>query len=172
MALLCEQFITDPLKKNLCLALVTESDEIAAVAINDCALKDEEDAYPVTVYEDRASKAIIGLFERENERANLFEQFQVDKIFDFKIISVDSQFRDQGLAKKLLTETETLAKSLGFKIIKSDLTSKFSQQLTKGFGWKLAVEAIYKDYVDSEQNIFIRTQPPHESYQLRYKILD
>lgn len=76
------------------------------------------------------------------------------------------------MAKALISESEKLAKSSGIKLIKSDLTSHFSQCLFKSHGWQVAYEMQYVDYKDANGTILIKTQPPHENFMLGYKILE
>lgn len=72
----------------------------------------------------------------------------------------------------LSKHTEQLARNLGAKVLRSDCTSAYSTKVLHGFGWKTALEILYKDYVDEHGNVLIHTEPPHDRYTLKYKVLD
>lgn len=65
---------------------------------------------------DPKFKKIFQLLYSENLKLNLFERYQVDRIFEIRILSVDTEFRGQGLAKKLLQHSERVAIENGFKV--------------------------------------------------------
>lgn len=66
--------------------------------------------------DDEEFKKIFNLLYGENLKLNLFEQFDVDKIFEIRILSVDSKFRGQGIAKQLLLKSQEIAEQNGFKV--------------------------------------------------------
>lgn len=66
--------------------------------------------------QDKQFKKIFNLLYGENLKLNLFERFDVDKIFEIRILSVDSKFRGQGIAKKLLLKSQEIAEENGFKV--------------------------------------------------------
>ena len=60
---------------------------------------------------------IFGLLNNVNKTADLYTKYNVDKIFELRILSVDSRFRGKGLAKELFRRSEMVAKEHGFKVI-------------------------------------------------------
>lgn len=66
--------------------------------------------------QDEEFKKIFKFLYGENFKVNLFEQLGVDKIFEVRILSVDSKFRGQGIAKKLLIKSQEIAEENGFKV--------------------------------------------------------
>lgn len=62
---------------------------------------------------------IFGLLNNANKELNLFRKYNVDKIFELRILSVDSQFRGRGVAKELFSRSEKVAEENGFKVIGS-----------------------------------------------------
>lgn len=69
----------------------------------------------------------------ENLKKDIFELYNVDKFFEIRIVSVDPKFRGQGVAKKLFTESEKLAKELGAKVTRHLTLSSFDLFTSKCF---------------------------------------
>lgn len=67
--------------------------------------------------EDEEFKKIFRLLYGQNLKLNLFQRFNVNKIFEIRILSVDSKFRGQGIAKNLLLKSEEIAEQNEFKVI-------------------------------------------------------
>lgn len=59
---------------------------------------------------------IFGLLNSVNKTANLFGKYNVDKIFELRILSVDSRFRGKGIARELFLRSELIAEEHGFKV--------------------------------------------------------
>lgn len=51
-----------------------------------------------------------------NLSVDIFNKFDVNKVFDVRILSVDSRFRGQGIAKELVRRSEMVAKDFEFKV--------------------------------------------------------
>lgn len=60
---------------------------------------------------------IFGLLHDVNKELDLFNKYDVDKIFELRILSVGTKFRGRGLAKQLFMRSEVLAEEAGFKVI-------------------------------------------------------
>lgn len=65
---------------------------------------------------DEKFKKIIKLLHTANSRVNLFTELDVDAIFEIRILSVNPNFRGQGVAKHLLNKSEETARNNGFKV--------------------------------------------------------
>lgn len=61
-------------------------------------------------------RTIFTMLYAENLKRDLFELYDVEKFFEIRIVSVDSKFRGQGIAKNLFIESEKLADELGAKV--------------------------------------------------------
>lgn len=64
----------------------------------------------------------------ESQKLDLFRRYGVDRIFELRILSVDSEFRGQGVARKLIDMSQSLAIKNGFKVI--NLFSTFISIIT------------------------------------------
>lgn len=66
--------------------------------------------------DDEKFRKIFKLLHTLNLKENIFKHFNVDKAFDVRILSVDSLYRGQGIAKELVKHSEDLAKEHEFKV--------------------------------------------------------
>lgn len=67
---------------------------------------------------DERFKKILDLLHSQNAKVNLFEKFNVDKLFETFVLSVDPKFQGLGIAKQLLVNAEQVAREQGFKVKK------------------------------------------------------
>lgn len=90
---------------------------------------------------------------------------EVDRVFEYRILSVDNQYRGQGLAKKLIQKSEEIARKYHCKVVKGDATAAGSLAICLRQGLKPIQEIVYKD-------IDFDVSPPHEKLVILYKELD
>lgn len=129
----------------------------------------EEALINVNQLKDERTKKIFRLLYDQNLKLNLFNRFNVDKIFELRILSVDSKFRGQGLAKELWKRSEVMAKECNFQVnlsifdlkykfqyrisiqlMKADATGLFSQKISLSFGFSPCLELPYNAYRDKQ----------------------
>lgn len=115
--------------------------------------------------EDEGFKKIFELLYEQNLKFDLFEQLQVDRVFEYRILSVDKNYRGQGLAKRLMQKSEEIARKYHCKVVKGDATAAGSLAICLSLGLKPIQEISYKD-------IDIDVSPPHEKLVILYKTLD
>ncbi|KAG5680829.1 hypothetical protein PVAND_010311 [Polypedilum vanderplanki] len=115
--------------------------------------------------QDERFKKIFNLLYEQNLKVNLFELFNVDIIFEYRILSVDKEYRGQGLAKKLIQKSEEIAKKYHCKVVKGDATAVGSLKICLGHGMKPISELLY-------ENIDIPVEKPHEKLVILYKVLE
>lgn len=77
----------------------------------------EEALNNVNQLKDERTKKIFRLLYEQNLKLNLFKRFNVDKIFEIRILSVDEKYRGQGLAKELWKQSEKMAEECDFEVI-------------------------------------------------------
>lgn len=140
--------------------------------------------------QDEEFKKIFKFLYGENFKVNLFEQLDVDKIFEVRILSVDSKYRGQGIAKKLLQKSQEVAEQNGFKVrssiplvhsfsnvtfsiqvMKSDATGLFSQKISESLGFVTCSEISYDQYTDDNNCPVFPVEPPHKSLKIMYKVI-
>jgi GNAT superfamily N-acetyltransferase len=115
--------------------------------------------------QDESFKKIFNLLYNENLKFDLFEMHKVDKIFEYRILSVDKDYRGKGLAKKLIERSEDVARKYHCRIVKGDATAKGSLAICLGQGLQPITEVYYKDTE-------FEVKSPHEKFVILYKILD
>lgn len=92
--------------------------QIAGVALNGISRRgDVEKALEEMKSIDNIKyQRIFGLLNSTNKEIDLFTKFNVEKIFEIRILSVGSDYRGRGLAKELFVQSELIAKKNGFKV--------------------------------------------------------
>lgn len=169
-----DTMISSVLKDNLSsMAVHKASNTIAAVSLNCLFLPDaveEKKRFCDTVSCDKF-KRIATLLYKVNEPLHLFEKFDVDKIFDFNVLSTDSNYRKMGLGKQLIRISEDLAKKNGFKILKGDATGVYSTKILKSCGFEVIHELKYTDYLDENKQPIFEVEPPHFAITVLLKLL-
>ncbi|KAF7271006.1 hypothetical protein GWI33_016066 [Rhynchophorus ferrugineus] len=100
------------------MAMDKKTGKIAGVALNGISIKgDTEKAIEEMKSIDNLQyRRIFGLLNDVNLELDLFAKYNVDKIFEIRILSVDSSYRGKGIAKELFSQSEMIAKQNGFKV--------------------------------------------------------
>lgn len=65
---------------------------------------------------DQKFKTIFRLLYKVNEKVDLFAKYNVDEVFECRILSVDENYRGKGLANILMADSIQTAKNAGFKV--------------------------------------------------------
>ncbi|EDW00225.1 arylalkylamine N-acetyltransferase 1 [Drosophila grimshawi] len=148
--------------------------QIAGVILNGILLPgDTEKALDkLQLSEDSNYKKIFELLYRHCLQSNLFAHYNVDRIFDVRILSVDSRFRGQGIAKELVRRAEHMARKCNFKLLKADATGIFSQKILFSSGFKPFSEQLYAKYTNDAGEIILPVEAPHIKLQLLTKQLN
>lgn len=148
--------------------------QIAGVVLNSCLqYEDVETSWKeIEALDDDAFKKILVFLYTHNARHNLFKDFNVDKIFEVRILSVDPKFRGRGVAKKLLLECDEYAAENGFRLLKMDATSMFTQKVATSLNYLTRSEYRYDEYYDENNQRIFDVEPPHQSNKIMYKLLN
>lgn len=134
---------------------------------------DVEKAYQhLQSIDDKKFTTIFEFLYSHNLAVNLFDKFNVDRIFELRILSVDQNYRGQGIARSLVNESERVAAENGFKLVKLDATSLFTQKLSATLGFITASEKRFDEYRNENGEVIIQVEPPHVSTKIMYKLLD
>lgn len=171
---LLEHHSLSTLRDDVSVMAITNSGEIAGVALNGVLHGNDDIEHSMRKLNDITDenfKKIFKLLYEHNLKINLFTQFDVDKIFEIRILSVDSKFRGQGLAKKLMEHSEKVALERGFKVMKTDATGAFSQRAVGSMGFVTKHEVKYSDYLDDQGEQIFMVEPPHEKLKIMCKVL-
>lgn len=66
--------------------------------------------------DDKQFKKIFGQLYKVNKKVNLFWKYNVQELFECRILSVDENFRGKGLANVLMSDSIEIARKAGFKV--------------------------------------------------------
>ncbi|XP_022199206.2 uncharacterized protein LOC111056180 [Nilaparvata lugens] len=116
-------------------------------------------------------KEIFKLLYYSNQHLDLFCRYNVEEIFEIRLLSVDSKYFGRGLAKELIKRSVDLGQESGYRyvIAKADCTGFFSQKLLSGYGFQKIHEIRYSCYKDKYKNVIFRTAPPHDTLAVMVK---
>ncbi|XP_011351763.1 dopamine N-acetyltransferase isoform X2 [Ooceraea biroi] len=105
------------LKQGYSRMLVDKRGVIAGMALNGIVKKGEREEAEKRLAEldDEKFKTIFRLLYKVNEKIDLFTKYDVDELFECRILSVDERYRGKGLANILMADSVKTAKSAGFK---------------------------------------------------------
>ncbi|KAG8229906.1 hypothetical protein J437_LFUL009770 [Ladona fulva] len=120
---------------------------------------------------DPKFRSIFSLLNEANRKLSLYERYNVDSIFELRIVSVDSSTRGRGLAQQLLKKSEEVARNNGYHLLKADTTGKYSQRMAAQGGLETVYTVMYDSYKDSEGKVIFNTSPPHDSLKIMVKKL-
>lgn len=107
--------------KNLRIERVTENKrifQIAGVALNGIARKGdiEKSLEEMKTIDNIQYQRIFGLLNNVNKTADLYGKYNVEKVFELRILSVSTKFRGKGIAKELFARSGIIAEEAGFKV--------------------------------------------------------
>ncbi|XP_016982273.1 arylalkylamine N-acetyltransferase 1 [Drosophila rhopaloa] len=118
---------------------------------------------------DADFRKIFELLHGHSLKHNLFEHFDVVRMFDVRILSVDSGYRGQGIANELVKQSLAVAKDNGFRVMKADATGIFSQKIFRSHGFEVFSEEPYDKYTDKNGKVILPVEAPHIKMQQLYK---
>ncbi|XP_016948630.1 arylalkylamine N-acetyltransferase 1 isoform X1 [Drosophila biarmipes] len=120
---------------------------------------------------DAHFRKIFEMLHKHNLKHNLFEHFDVQSMFDVRILSVDSSYRGQGIANELVKRSVAVARKNGFRLMKADATGIFSQKIFRSNGFEVFSEQPYCKYTDENGKVILPVEAPHIKMQLLYKAI-
>ncbi|ENN75799.1 hypothetical protein YQE_07651, partial [Dendroctonus ponderosae] len=150
--------------------------KIAGVALNGTSKRGEteQSIEEMKTIENLEYRRIFGLLNDVNLELDLFSKYNVDKIFEVRILSVDSSYRGKGIAKELFAQSEAMARKNAFKVVvmKTDATSLFTQKVAESQGFWVEKSVNYHDYKDEQGKKIYDTRPPHLHYKVMAKLIE
>ncbi|XP_044749553.1 arylalkylamine N-acetyltransferase-like 2 [Coccinella septempunctata] len=154
-------------------AIDPETGKIAGAMLNGISRRGdvEQDLEGMKSIDDIKFHRLMGLLFSHNAEARLFQRYNVEKIFELRILSVDSDHRGKGLGQTLVKKSEELARQHGFTLLKADATSFFTQKILEKFGFETVKTIVYRDYKDDDGKLIYDTPSPHTTYKIMVKDL-
>lgn len=169
-----EEHSISTLQDGLSVAAVDKvTDEIAGVALNGVLRPGdlEKGQEKLDCSNDEGFKQIFSMLYNVSHSLDLFTAYETDKIFETRILSVDSRYRGIGLGNELIKRVDDVARENGFKILKGDATGSFSQKICSKNGYEIIHELKYSDYKSENGEPIFKPLPPHNSLKIMVKIL-
>ncbi|KAI5717626.1 hypothetical protein M8J77_008756 [Diaphorina citri] len=171
-----EDYCTTPLAQGLSLAAVNERQEIVGVCINTINYRRESSTGPPESGEDECAhpkfKIILKFLKWLDKKNDIFSKFNINKYLDISILSTDSAYRGQGIAKKLVYESIDLAADNDIHLVKADCSSHYSAKAMARLGFSCIYSMSYEDYTGSDNKPVFSPPAPHhgaETYVLDVK---
>ncbi|XP_034255898.1 dopamine N-acetyltransferase [Thrips palmi] len=169
-----EEHARQTLRDNLSeMALDAATNQVVGVALNGVLWPGDLDQAQAKLsdMDDAKFRRIFGLLYSVNRRLDLFAAFNVDRIFECRILSVDHRYRGRGLARTLLARSLQAAKDAGFQLVKEDATGLFSQRAAESMGFQTLHEMPYEEYKNEDGGIAFPTEDPHKTLKIMVKQL-
>ena len=140
-----ERLSLTALKDNLSVMSVSnKTNEVMGILINS-VLKQTDSNDSVDI-EDESLKALYEFLAHKDDEIDLFNSFGLGELFEGFLLGVNTNYRRLGVGTALAGTSLALAKELGFKAIKADGTSNFSQHIFEKFGAEAIAVLPYDKY--------------------------
>ena len=140
-----EQKILSVLKQNLSIMAVSDdTNEMMGIRTCRIAKKSDETDFSHVTYEN--VKDMWTFLCHKDGEMDLFNRFSMEEMFHFVALAVHQKYRRRGLGFILLSAGVALAKQLGFKAVKGEGTSNFSQRIYEKRGFETILEIPYSQY--------------------------
>jgi len=145
--------------KNLTLIAYDDAGRPLGTAVNNVCLMDEmepsnleEEMRAVEDPRFRPIQAIHHQLRKENH--HVYDEIGTDKMFSIRMIGVEVESRGQGIATNLIQRSILLAGCLGFRAIKTEVTSGFARETFKRVGMMSAGSIQYSDFTYEGEKVF------------------
>ncbi|XP_059469083.1 arylalkylamine N-acetyltransferase 1-like isoform X1 [Neocloeon triangulifer] len=136
-----EEFSMGALQQGISLMAVSPEGKVLGAVLN--AISQHEDIEELQLLAETCPnpkfKLILGLLAHIEKEADVHHRFDVDRVFEIPMLSVDSNCRGQGIATALLKSAVEMASSLNVPLVRVDCSSKFTAMAVA----KLGLEPVY-----------------------------
>ena len=140
-----KKMVLEDLKKNLSVCMTsTDNDEIMGLLMIG-AMK-ETDPLMDESYQEHPLMSIITFLNHKNKEVNFFERYGVDEAAHLIHSGVKKNYRRMGLGDRLLAASVGMCQERGFKAIKGEGTSNFSQKIAEKQGFEILATMPYDSY--------------------------
>ncbi len=152
-------------------AVDEKSGKMVGISINCCeSLADLPDVPPTfDEYVERGFSrewsSMLVLLDSALEIKSILIANQESRMYEVFAVSVHSDYKNKGIASKLVKQSLEHAVALGFTLAGVLCTSIYTQQLFEKQGFEKVKEIFYASYVDGKSNtvIFKNVEEPHKS---------
>lgn len=103
----------------------------------------------------------LRLYARLDLNANIFERYEVDRLFHVSALAVDSDYRGLSIAYTLVQKSFELAKSERFKLCSINCSSIYTEKIAMKMGMECVGALAMADIKDSAGQRLIFPEPPN-----------
>ncbi|XP_051155380.1 arylalkylamine N-acetyltransferase 1-like isoform X2 [Leptopilina boulardi] len=159
-----EDYSLSAMNEDLSLMAVSSNGSIIGVILNGSMgpPSNEEPDY-ITNCKNPKFKKILKFLHYVDVKSNIHGKFPNQKVFEIRIVSVDSNWRGKGIAKALLEKSMEISKIRDYDLLRVDCSSAITGKLCQRLGFEPVYELKYADYVDEVGNPIFTPLHPHVS---------
>ncbi|KAL0128979.1 hypothetical protein PUN28_003989 [Cardiocondyla obscurior] len=99
-------------------------------------------------------------------KPNLWKRYCVLKIFECSYLAVRPDFRNQGIARKLVLDSWYLARDCGYRLFRVDCSNRYTARIAESFGWKRVCTIPFHTYKKDDRFVFKNIKEPHTELQV------
>ena len=140
-----EEVVLSDLKKYLSVMAVSD-DTNEVMGIRVCGVRKKSDSGDLSEVSDEPLRSLFTFLAHKDGEIDFFNRYGVSEQFHFLSLSVHEKYRRRGLGGILLATCIELARELGFKVIKGEGTSAFSQRIYEKHGFETVYVLPYEEY--------------------------
>jgi len=111
------------------------------------------------------------LYDVQLQSKDIFTKFQVDRLFDIKMIATAPEARGLGLATDLVRRSVQLAACLGYRGCKTEATGNYSRKAFIKSGFEVVAEVKYKEFKVEDRMVFSGIEE-HQGVAFMAKLLE
>lgn len=142
-----EELTYDHLKDNVSICMINnKNDEIMGTRISGL-MKKSDPQFDPTIYKDEGMRSLFGFVTQKDGEVDLFNRLGVEEVFHFFALGVRKHYRQRHLGSLLLKAAVALAAELGYKAVKGEGTSKYSQRIYENAGFECIMTLPYDTYI-------------------------
>ncbi|KAL3276615.1 hypothetical protein HHI36_011987 [Cryptolaemus montrouzieri] len=93
-------------------------------------------------------KTLLKFYAYVLRSTNLFEKFNVPKVFEITNLSVALEAQGMGIGNELVKSSQHIALNNGFKLMRIDASSLFTARICEKMNMELISEIPYNSYLD------------------------
>ena len=141
-----EKLTLEALKKNVSICMISQdTEEIMGVRITSIMRKTDSPE-DLSDMENEPLRSLLTFLTHRDKEVDFFERYEVDKAIHFFTLTVNQKYRCNGVGGRLIAVSVAMSRELGFKVIKGECTSNFSQRIFEKQGFVIVLEMPYASY--------------------------
>jgi arylalkylamine N-acetyltransferase len=138
------EFLIESIRSGLVLMAI-ESSTKTLVGISICNVVKAEDETMASETGDPIQNDLLRFFDYVDEKANIFETFNVDEHFHIMMISVHSSFRGRGIATNIFQACLNFAKSKNSQLVTVNCSSSYTAKIAEKLEMRLISTVTYDE---------------------------